>query len=345
MDQNLNIVLVRPGLKKGLPDDLQNWIEHFIRHFNLVLSRVLGSAQKIILLSDENSQELKTVKENDIFVFVLHDFCLKDKNHQDLLKKIAALMGSPDADTTESCRNSLKINLSDYDLRQLHDKIKPCMGYDLYRKGEKEASVQLISKSDKEYWPRLLDLVMDIRGIKLRHDKEAKEVPIFLSITAEDEKHNWYQLRRELMGFGYKIFPDVDLHFTIQNLKSYVQRCVDKSLLSIHLLGNEYGNLYSGSDKSLPELQFQYVTEYINTIQGDPDLESHSLLQRVIWIPPVSEIKDEKQEEFIQQVKRDIEKLHRTEIVQAPIEILKTLVLNKLQEIEGKKKDEFKIWR
>ena len=66
-------------------------------------------------------------------------------------------------------------------------------------------------------------------------------------------------------------------------------------------------------------------------------------MQRLIWIPPEATNVDEKQEELIQQVNRDIEKLHRTEIVQTPIELLKTLVLNKLQESEIKELESSKV--
>lgn len=343
MDQNPNIVLVQPGSKNLLTDDLQSWMSHFSKHFNLVLNRVLGSEQKIIQITEENIKDLKVLKENCTIVFLVHSKSVQDKGYQDFLSKVAGSIGSPEADASESCWNSMKINLSKYEYNQLPDRIKFCMGYDLYREGEQEGTTQLVSAEDKDYWPRLLDLVMDIKLIRLRDSATVEQVPIYLASSASDEKLNWYQLRRELMGFGYKILPDVDLHYSTGDLKSYVQRCVDKSYLSIHILGNEYGKEYAGSGKSLPDLQFQYVTEYIDTIHSDPDLENQSNLQRLIWIPLETTNMDEKQEELIQQVKRDIEKLHRTEIVQVPIELLKTLVLNKLQESESKKLESSKV--
>jgi len=316
----------------------------FGKHFNLVLNRVLGSEQKIIQITEENAKDLKVLKENCMVVFLVHDKFLQDKGYRDFLNKVAGSISSPDADESESCWNSMKVNLSEYDYTQLPDMIKFCMGYDLYMESEQEGATQLISSEDKVYWPRILDLVMDIRLIRSKDSSTVEQV-IYLASSVAVEKRNWYQLRRELMGFGYKIFPDIDLHYSPADLKSYVQRCVDKSYLSIHILGNEYGKLYADSGKSLPELQFQYVTEYIDTIQSDPDLERQSQLQRLIWIPLEATNMDEKQEELIQQLKRDIEKLHRTEIVQAPIELLKTLVLNKLQESERKKLESAKVKR
>ncbi len=343
MDHNPNIVLVQPGSKNLLTDDLQSWMNHFSKHFSLVLNRVLGSEQKIIQITEENKKDLNVLKENCIIVFLVHSKSVQDKGYQDFLTKISGSVGQPDANAIESCWNTMKINLSGYDHNLLPDQIKFCMGYDLYGEGEQEGVSELISAEDKEYWPRLLDLVMDIKSISSGDPATREQVPIYLAPSTTDEKHNWYQLRRELMGFGYKILPDVDMQYSLDDLKSYVQRCVDRSYLSIHILGNNYGEEYAGSGKSLPDLQFQFVTEYIDTINSDPDLEKQSNLQRLIWIPIETTNMDEKQEELIQQVKRDIEKLHRTEIVQVPIELLKTLVLNKLQESETRKLESSKV--
>jgi hypothetical protein len=343
MDQNQNIVLVQPGSKKHLTDELQAWMSHFSNHFNLVFNRVLGSGYKIIPITEENTKDINIIREDCMVIFLMHEKFLQDKGYREFLNKTAGLIGSPDVNTIESCLNSMKINLSGYDYNQLPDQVKFCMGYDMYLEGEPQGTTQLVSPEDKDYWPVLLDLVMDIKHIRSTVTSAMKQVSIYLATCTADQKKQWYQLRRELMGYGYKIYPDIDLHNPPDELKSYVQRCVDKSYLSIHILGNKYGKTYADTGKNLTELQFQFVTEYINTIHNDPDLDSHSNLQRLIWIPPETTDRDEKQEELIQQLKRDIEKLHRTEIIQAPIELLKTLVLNKIQESESRKSESLKV--
>ena len=343
MDQNPSIILVQPGSKKTIPEDLKSWMSGFVKHFTLVLNRVLGGEQKIISLTEENNRDLKIVKENSITVFLLHDRFIQDKGYLDFLNKVADALGSRAVEAIDSCTNSMKINLSGYNYDLLPDQIKSCMGYDLYQEGEQTDTNNLVSTKDTEYWPRLLDLVMDIRLIISKDKKTHDQNPIYLATVTDDEKHNRYHLRRELIGYGYKTLPDIDLHLSPADLKSYVQRCVDISFMSIHILGNEYGMAYADTEKSLPELQFDYVTEYIDTINSDPDLESQSQLQRLIWIPVQSGNVDEKQDELIQQLKRDIEKLHRTEIVQVPIELLKTLVLNRLHESEIKKTESTKV--
>ena len=343
MDQNQNIVLIQPGSIKGKTGELQSWISQFGQHFNLVLNRVLGNDQKIIQLADDQVKDLKELKDKSIVVFLLHELFIQDQGYLEFLNKISGSLGSPDTEFNESCLNAMKINLSGYEYKMLPEKIKFCMSYDMYMEGEQDGEIRLVSTTDKEYWPRLLDLVMDIRSVISKDTGTTRQAPIYIASPADDERQNWYRLRRELIGYGYKIFPDIDLHYPPADLKSYVQRCVDKSFLSIHILGNDYGKPYADTDKSLTELQFEYVTEYINTVHQDPDLEKQSHLQRIVWIQVRNGNVDEKQADLIDRVKRDIEKLHRTEIVQVPIELLKTLILNKLHESESKITEDAKV--
>ena len=201
MDQNPNIVLVQPGSKKLLTEELQSWMSLFGKHLNLVLNRVIGSEQKIIQITEDNAKDLNVLRENCIIVILIHEKFVQDKDYLDFMSKVAGSIGSSDADETESCWNSLKINLSGYEYNLLPDRIKFCMGYDLYREGEQEKTTQLVSTEDKEYWPRLLDLVMDIKLIRSKDTTSLDQVPIYLASPGIDEKYNWYQLRRELMGF------------------------------------------------------------------------------------------------------------------------------------------------
>jgi hypothetical protein len=110
-----------------------------------------------------------------------------------------------------------------------------------------------------------------------------------------------------------------------EKIESLVKNYLNRSILSVHLMGAFYGDLIKKSKHSLIDLQNKIVREYVEN--------SDTGRKRIIWIPSDLKITDQRQSLYLNRLKRD-ESKENTEIIEAPIEVFKTVLRNKLQELE-----------
>jgi hypothetical protein len=191
--------------------------------------------------------------------------------------------------------------------------------------------VRLIGEESGTYWSRLLDLAAEIKAIRSTGSGPGTgDKTVYLAQASDDISQNREIIKRELIEHGYGVVPVSDLTGHKADLKSHIQNLADKSMLAIHLLGNTYGEVMKETGLSLAEIQVQIISSYLEAIEKDP-VHARKELSRLIWIDPDFNPRDKAQEEFINRLKRNIEHLPRTEIIQIPLESFKTLVINKIQ--------------
>jgi len=328
------ICLIRPTIKDLVDKGLESWCSEFSINVQHLLSRVSSGKINVTTISEKELEKSDKWKDAGGFIFLLNASFLKNKEYAAFLKKLSDKISKPGKE--DSATNIFKVNLSAYDNQALPDQLLQARAYVFYIQKGDQPSGEILNPGEGEYWPFMLDLAVDVQhqleSVQDPGKKPIETVKVFLAQTNPSQIIKRDLLRRELAAYGYKILPDMDLNFTPKELKSYIQRCADQSVLAIHIFGDEYGPNYPEAEKNIVELQFDFVTDYINAILSDKDLANQSKLERLIWMPPEISPSDEKQEQLINQLRRDIEKLHKTEIIQVPIELFKTIVVNKLKE-------------
>jgi hypothetical protein len=216
---------------------------------------------------------------------------------------------------------------------KIPDVFKSAASAELFESTGKNEEVRQLGEDSTLYWSRLLDLAAEVKtlsGMAAGASSESPASRIYLAQASPDMSRNRNILKRELLEYGFDVLPDTDLNFRRADLKSYIQNLADKSRMVVHLLGNAYGEPMKDTGYSLAETQTQYITEYIEAIGNDP-VHAEKELERLIWIDPEYNPVDSQQEEFINQLKRNIENLHRTEIIQTPLELFKSLIINRLR--------------
>ncbi len=309
-------MLVSPG-----KDDLQSgpdlaWMEQLGSNLGLVLRKYSG---KDLHLVNPESKDAGEVLSKPVFlVIVMHSSYKASAKYIKFLGKIAS--GNADA-----ILKAWRIDTSAGTAENTPGLFSGSGSVDLFTE-EKEQQAWLDEDSPL-YWSKLLDLAA---GLKAEEGAD-KGKTIYLAQPAADMIENHDILRRELMEYGFRVVPDTDLRMQKANLKSYVQDLADRSVLLIHLFGNAYDGTMAEPGISLAEAQVQYLTEYLEAIEKNP-AGAREELGRLIWIDPDFDPEDSKQEEFIGSIKRNIESLHRTEIIQTPIELFKTLVIRRLRQ-------------
>ncbi len=325
MEPVKKIVLVSPD-----KDDLQSgpdsaWMEKLGANLGLVLKKYTG--ETLQSLSPGSKQAGEAFDKPVFLMVVMHVSYSSSAKYMNFLKKAAA-------DHGDRIVKLMRIDTSTAIAEKTPELYANAASVELFT-SEEGSDQELWTDEDSDiYWSRLLDLAAEVKALSAPTVRKAVEGTgrmIYLAQAAIDMSRNRDIMRRELLEHGFQVVPDTDLRIQQANLKSHIQNLADKSRMVIHLLGDAYDETMKETGKSLAEIQVQYITEYLEAIENNP-VHAEKDLNRLIWIDPDFTPADSKQEEFISQLKRDIESLHRTEIIQNPIELFKTLVIKRLRQ-------------
>ena len=300
------------------------WIEQLAVNLGLVLDKYTGESLLTVMPDSKNTDELFT--KPVFLILLMHDSYASSGKFVKFLESVAEK-------GRDMIRHVSRIDTSGGAIVKIPDIFKAAPSVELSESSENTDQARWIGEDSNIYWSRLLDLAAEVKFLAGQIPEPAPGGSgnlIYLAQASADMRRNRNILRRELLEYGFEVVPDSDLKFRKSDLKSYIQNLVDKSRLVIHLLGNTYGESMKDTGYSLAEVQVQYITEYLEAIENDP-VHAEKELERFVWIDPEFNPLDSQQEEFINQIKRNIENLHRTEIIQTPLELFKTLVINKLR--------------
>jgi hypothetical protein len=240
--------------------------------------------------------------------------------------------------------------------QELHpDGIKNILGYEFYGTDPNTGRVKefspIFSHTEKGYWEKLDDLANDISAFL--EELKAYSLPggssvaktaapaasvaqpqktsnkhvknIFLSESSNDTRELRDSLKRELQDHGYNILPYGQLSLVAQELKTNVTDFMKESQLAIHLVGNSYGIVPEGTEKSIVEIQ--------NEIGATESVVDN--LSRLIWLPENIDPTDDRQKTFVKKLSagsRDV--LAGADMVKGSIEDFKSVVHDKLKSME-----------
>jgi hypothetical protein len=125
------------------------------------------------------------------------------------------------------------------------------------------------------------------------------------------------QIRRDLQNRGYDILPDKELPFISPNYEDAVRECVGRAKLSVHLIGCSYGIIPEGAgNRSIVRLQNEIAAE-----------RSHDeTFSRLLWMPIGITTQEEAQAQFIEKLRTDAATQKGAELLQTPLEELKTVI-------------------
>lgn len=269
----------------------------------------------VIVLSPESVKSPEYVKELED----LYQCVYKDQNEEDKKQRIFKIFTLPVSleEQPEFLRNELSYNF-----------------FEINRFSKKPITFDLNGKSenDNKYWSKLVDLAYDITDMMndlTGNDqrKSIREIPtVFLAETSFDQTENRDMLKRELQHLGYHVLPVLQIPEDAEKAKQAIEQCLKQSIMTIHLLGSWYGDLIKNSKFSFIDFQIKTVKDYINAKDT-----VHKPYQ-VIWMPNDIKPTDQRQVLYLKRLKRD-EAQFRTEIIETPFEVFKTILNTRLDEL------------
>ena len=149
---------------------------------------------------------------------------------------------------------------------------------------------------------------------------------VYLAETTYDLREKRDAVRRELQTLGLNVLPDQPLPLVRDECEQAIRDGLERSVLSIHLVGRNYGLVPEGATQSTVVMQNELAIE--RAAAGD--------FGRLIWIPEKIECDDERQLKFIEHLQTDTRIQQGADILQTTFEEFKAAMNRRLRKEEKK---------
>jgi hypothetical protein len=297
------------------------WVSSFEKFLQTILSQVLGTNPNIVIKADTDSLTKTEVKNSNVLVSIVSNQMVKSGPCLDAIEEFYKTNGSN--------MNIFRVMKERVAYEKLPSKLTQLISYDLYDSETKESSETFYDffgpEAESIYWMKLVDLAFDINEILLQEKSNDDDVKplfdrksIYLATTGNDLVVQRNIIRRELQRHGFKVLPDHNLPLKLNDLTKDIEENLNKSVFGIHLLGNSYGDIPEGSDRSIVDLQ--------NKLAAQVENDKGEKLQRLIWIQPDQSKSSDKQRAFVENLQRDVTALEGAEVLQTPLEDFKNIM-------------------
>ena len=318
----------------------QGWVTQFKKFLELMLLQVLGTKPNIVIKSEFDTATAPALDNAAILVTVLTKEFVESGRCLDLIETFHK-------NTSGSKTNRIfKVLKSPLTLQEQPPRLRDSIGYEMYQLDDETGAVKEYSdffsqEAEKQYWMKMVDLAYDIHEalIVMKEGETKTEVKnifkrktIYLAETGHDLSIQRNIIRRELLRHGYLVLPNHTLSTKANEAERDIKKDLEECSLSIHLIGNAYGEIPEGADRSIVDIQNKLAAECSISKK-----QSKQEFSRLIWIAQNLKSASDKQKAFIEMLKRDTEAQEGAEILQNPLEDFKNIVREELIDSQERK--------
>ncbi|MCD6566939.1 MAG: DUF4062 domain-containing protein [Bacteroidales bacterium] len=322
------IYICFPSFEKDSKDFNDQWIRKFSEYLKILLKRLMADPSDVVLCDDFKIDKNQSVislfedkEKNPLLVLPVSLEIITNKGFTEVLNRINE---KSKKDPEYLISRVYKVLMYPVSQNDQPDFLKKLRDYNLY---DDTDTNNLPFAPHQPAWQRLIDLAYDISGSLLPKDTEAaisesttKESVVFLAETTKDQENIRDNIKRELIQSGYKVLPINPLPASPDLAKDIINKSIEQSELAIHIVGNIYGELMKDSDVSLIEFQLDTVLKNKNA----------SDLAEIIWLPPDLKPESDSFNQYIDRLRKTALSGQSSEVIQAPVEVLKTMVRKRL---------------
>jgi hypothetical protein len=310
----------------------QGWVTQFKKFLELMLLQVLGTKPNIVIKSEFDTATSPALDNAAILVSILTKEFAQSGRCLDLVESFYK------ATSATKTNRFFKVLKSPLTLQEQPPRLRDSLGYEMYQLDDETGAMKEYSdffspEAEKQYWMKMVDLAYDIHEalIVLKEGAQAevkniyKRKTIYLAETGHDLSIQRNIIKRELIRHGYVVLPNRTLPTKATEIERAVRNYLEECSLSIHLIGNSYGEIPDGGDRSVVDMENKLAAECsIAKKQNGQDFS------RLIWITQNLKNASDKQKSFIETLKRDTEAQEGAEILQNPLEDFKNIVREEL---------------
>lgn len=328
---------------ESLVEGEKGWISEFHRSLEIRLAQLLGAKPHIWrdpklsgndYFGDEIVDQFPSVAT---LVSVVSPRYLKSEWCNREVKEFVRASQSNVGIRVGNKSRIFKVIKTPVSLEEQMTEFKDILGYEFFsidpRSGRAREFGKIFGKEQElAYWAKLDDLAHDLceliesirsgQGIATPSvdGKTIYLAPNSLMASGEDFKRHYEGIKRELQELGHRVLPDRQLPFIADEMKEYLAETLPSCDLIVHPLGNSFGMVPDGTTLSTTGLQCEAAA----TIAA-----SHGI-PRYIWLPPGMKPEDQRQEQFLQEVKVGSAFSQGAEVFETPLEVLKDSLRDEL---------------
>ena len=312
--------------------DKDAWVSELMNFFKITLGKISPIPININSALNPGIDLESQIDKTKIIILIFNGF-VSDSFARDLrileLRHHELVLGGKEifvVNKSERFSSIIPIYLrkySQYNFFEINIRTNEAIDYSPFFKGEKE----------NKFWSKLTDLAYDTKMFfepAEGSNDEDKKLVVYLAEVSRDQVSNREILKREFLLSGYKVLPAKPLPTSIKEYHDTAMEIIINADVSIHIMGEVYGESPSGTDYSYPELQNKLVTELL----GKTEILKKNFY-RFVWLPPSLEPYDEKQVQYLKRLKKELSESKSGEIIQCSIEEFKELFVQKINQIAG----------
>ena len=310
----------------------QGWVTQFKKFLELMLLQVLGTKPNIVIKSEFDTATAPALDNAAILVSILTKEFAQSGRCLDLVEAFYKSTAGSKAN------RFFKVMKAPLTLQEQPPRLRDSIGYEMYQLDDETGSMKeyldfFSPEAEKQYWMKMVDLAYDIHEalILLKEGTQAevkniyKRKTIYLAETGHDLAIQRNIIKRELVRHGYIVLPNQTLPTRADEIERAVKKDLEECSMSIHLIGNSYGQIPEGGDRSMVDMENKLAGECAH----DKKLNRQDF-SRLIWISQNLKSASDRQKSFIETLKRDAEAQEGAEILQNPLEDFKNIVREEL---------------
>jgi hypothetical protein len=209
------------------------------------------------------------------------------------------------------------------------------LGYEFFRidpsSGKPvEFRKELGPEAQQNYIAKLYDTAYEITDLlgKLRaeacQEQSTPLTTVYLAETTSDLRDERDRIKTELRQQGYTVLPDEPLPLNGSGFRDAVTAYLERSALSIHLVGARPGMVPEDERRSAVRLQNDVAARF-SAEQG---------LRRIIWIKSDAEANEEGRGKLIKVLEVNAEAQQGADLLKSGVEELKNVISDRLRQIQ-----------
>lgn len=323
-------------------DGKEGWVFQFRKFLEFMLSQVVDVKLKVLLKGEYETMTSPRLDNVGLLIPILSQEFMSSSTCLENLRTFYNAVGN-------NSSRILKVVKDPVPVREQPEFLQPLLGYDMYQldpdSGELIEFQDYFSReAQRQYWMEIVDLSHDVASAleKLKNGTTEAQVKelfkskiVYLAETGHDLSVERNIIRRELQRYGYTVLPITSLSGDTPTIEQTVKRDLEASSMSIHLIGNTYGEIPEGGNQSIMDIQNRIAAERSHEAKKE-----NETFTRLIWIAPGLIHMNETQKRFIETIKHDVEIQEGAEILETPLEDFKNVIREELIEAKDRKTHE-----
>ena len=295
-------------------DNKPGWVESFSYVVKLMTGQILHHNLNIALREEYPSEKLDNdlIKDVKAFVNVYSDSFPKDEKAK-LIRDAFLSSNSEDKTLFSVLKNPMTENEHSGNTYEFYSAEES--------QNQESWDPELDSEHSKDYWLKVVDLSYDIAKA-IKNEKRNQSKSVFLAEVNPDQRAVRDAIKRDLIRHGYTVLPNKPLAKDKLSIEKQITECLSDASLAIHLLSDSYGSKTLLKDLSLVDYQNKVASQFCKT--------NSEKLTRIIWLPSDHKYVDLDQNEYLEGLRQNKEELYNAELIQTPVEILKSIILKRL---------------